>query len=102
MQLDSLDQAKQAPAIVAEERARLTILGKDLPKAWHSPGVSAETRRKFIRLLVKEIVVDVVDDTLALVIHWQGGDHTEMKVKKNRIGRTRWTVDAGVVKWTPR
>jgi excisionase family DNA binding protein len=34
---------------------------------------------------------------LALVIHWQGGDHTEMKVKKNKVGHTRWTIDAGVV-----
>ena len=34
---------------------------------------------------------------LALVIHWQGGDHTEMTVKKNKIGQTRWTVEADVV-----
>ena len=72
-------------------------LGKDLAKAWNSAGVSIETRKKIIRLLVKEIVVDIVDDSLALVIHWQGGDHTEMTVKKNKIGQTRWTVDADVV-----
>jgi excisionase family DNA binding protein len=33
----------------------------------------------------------------ARVIHWQGDDHTEMKVKKNKIGHTRWAVEAGVV-----
>ena len=44
-----------------------------------------------------EIIIDVVGETLALVIHWQGGDHTEMKVKKNKVGQTRWTTDAGVV-----
>ena len=71
--------------------------GKDLAKAWNSPGVSVETRKKIIRLLVKEIIVDVVDDTLALVIHWQGGDHTEMTVKKNKVGQTRWTIEADVV-----
>jgi excisionase family DNA binding protein len=32
-----------------------------------------------------------------LVIHWQGGDHTELTVKKNKIGQTRWTVEADVV-----
>ena len=92
-----LDQTEQTPALSAEDRARLMTLGKDLAKAWNSPGASIETRKKIIRLLIKEIIVDVVGDTLALVIHWQGGDHTEMTVKKNKVGQTRWTVDADVV-----
>jgi len=96
IQRESLDQAKPAPPLVAEDRARLMSLGNDLAKAWDSPGVSIETRKKIIRLLVKEIIVDVVDDSLALVIHWQGGDHTEVTVKKNKIGQTRWTVEADV------
>ena len=81
----------------AEDRARLMALGKDLTKAWNSPGASIETRKKIIRLLVKEIIVDVVDDKLALVIHWQGGGPTELTVKKNKIGHTRWTVKTEVV-----
>ena len=72
-------------------------LGKDLTEAWNSPRATIETRKKIIRLLVKEIIVDVIDDKLALVIHWQGGDHTELTVKKNKIGHTRWTVAADVV-----
>ena len=97
MQLDSLSQTEQSPALSAEDRARLMTLGKALTKAWNSPGVSVETRKKIIRLLIKEIVIDVVGEALALVIHWQDGDHTEMKVKKNKVGQTRWTTDAGVV-----
>jgi excisionase family DNA binding protein len=97
IQLESLDQSKQAPALSVEDRARLMVLGKDLAKAWNSPGATIETRKKIIRLLVKEIIVDVVDDKLALVIHWQGGDHTEMTVKKNKVGQTRWMVEADVV-----
>ena len=95
-QLDSL-ATHRAPELSAEDRARLMVLGKDLAKAWDSPGVSVETRKKIIRLLIKEIIVDVVDDALALVIHWQGGDHTRMTVKKNKVGHTRWSVEAGVV-----
>ena len=87
MQLDNLDQTGQTAALSAEARARLMTLGKDLAKAWNNPGVSVETRKKIIRLLIKEIVVDVVGDALALVIHWQGGDHTEMTVKKNKVGQ---------------
>jgi excisionase family DNA binding protein len=97
VQLDNLNQTEQAPALSVADRARLMILGKDLAKAWNSPGVSVETRKKIIRLLIKEIIIDVVDETLVLVIHWQGGDHTEMKVKKNKVGQTRWTTEAGVI-----
>jgi excisionase family DNA binding protein len=97
VQLDNLTQTEQAPALSVTDRARLMILGKDLAKAWNSPGVLVETRKKIIRLLVKEIVIDVIDETLALVIHWQGGDHTETKVKKNKVGQTRWTTEAGVI-----
>lgn len=97
VQLEDFNRAKEAPALSAEDHAKLMTLGKDLVKAWNSPGASIETRKKIIRLLIEEIVVDVVGDTLALVIHWQGGDHTEMTVKKNKVGQTRWTVAADVV-----
>ena len=97
IQRESLNQNKQSPALSAEDRARLMVLGKDLSKAWNSPGATIETRKKIIRLLIKEIIVDVADDKLALVIHWQGGDHTEMTVKKNKVGQTRWMVEADVV-----
>jgi excisionase family DNA binding protein len=97
MQLEQINRAKETPSLSAEDRAKLMAMGRDLAKAWNSPGASIETRKKIIRLLIKEIVVDVVDDTLALVIHWQGGDHTEMTVKKNKVGQTRWAVAADVV-----
>jgi DNA invertase Pin-like site-specific DNA recombinase len=96
-QLDSLSQSTQASPLTDNDRARLMTLGEDLDKAWNSPNVSVESRKKIIRLLIKEIIVDVVDDSLVLVIHWQGGDHTEMKVKKNKVGHTRWTIETDVV-----
>jgi hypothetical protein len=47
--------------------------------------------------MVEEIVVDVAGDALELVVHWRGGDHTRLSVKKNRAGRTRWATDADVI-----
>jgi excisionase family DNA binding protein len=68
-----------------------------LRQAWESSGTTPETRKKIIRTVVEEIIVDIVGDTLELVIHWQGGDHTRLVVKRNRAGQTRWTTDAEVV-----
>lgn len=97
VQLETLSSDRDTPALSVDDRTRLMTLGSDLGKAWDSPDTSIETRKKIIRLLIKEMIVDTVDDTLALVIHWQGGDHTQMTVKKNKIGQTRWAVKADVV-----
>jgi hypothetical protein len=48
-------------------------------------------------MVISEIIVDVVDDGLVLIIHWQGGDHTRLTVKRNRPGQTRWATDDDIV-----
>ena len=55
------------------------------------------TRKRIIRTLIEEIVVRVEDDALDLVIRWVGGDHTPLRVRKNRVGQHRWGTDADVV-----
>jgi hypothetical protein len=34
----------------------------------------------------------VVRVEIDIVLHWRGGDHTALKVKKNTIGKHRWMV----------
>jgi excisionase family DNA binding protein len=87
---------KVAPQLSIGDRERLVALGKDLGRAWDSPGATAETKKKIVRVLINEIIVDV-SDTLDLIIHWHGGDHTELTVKKNKVGQNRWVTDANVV-----
>ena len=96
LEIDRLD-ADKAPALTAGDRERLMSLGQDLLQAWESPGTKPETRKKIIRTVISEIIVDVVGDKLEMVIHWQGGDHTHLAVRKNRAGQTRWATDAEVV-----
>jgi DNA invertase Pin-like site-specific DNA recombinase len=92
-QLDTMDKPRLGPA----DRVRLLALGDDVSRAWDSPGVTNETRKKIVRLLVSEIIVDVTDTAITAVMHWQGGDHTRLEVKKNKAGQTRWVTDADVV-----
>jgi excisionase family DNA binding protein len=88
-----------SPGLSAGDRKALLKLGDDLIRAWQRPGVTSEIKKKILRTVLSEIVVDVDQDNehLDLVIHWQGGDHTRLKVKKNRVGVTRWTTDTEVV-----
>ena len=86
-----------APALTEAERERLLALGTDVERAWHSAGATPATRKRIIRTLIEEIIVRVEDDVLDLVIRWAGGDHTPLRVRKNRVGQHRWATDAGVV-----
>jgi excisionase family DNA binding protein len=79
------------------ERTRLLALGADVEQAWTSPAALPATRKRIIRTLIDEIVVRVEDSALAIVIRWNGGDHTSLRVAKNQAGQHRWTTDAEVV-----
>lgn len=94
-EIEALD-AEQAPAITPQRREALLALGTDLPRVWAHPAATNEVRKRLLRVVIKEIVARVADARIELVIHWQGGDHTELNVVKNRVGQHRWTVDVEV------
>ena len=88
---------KAAPCPLDRVNRDFKALGADVERAWHSAGATAATRKRIIRTLIEEIIVRVVDDALDLVIRWAGGDHTPLRVRKNRVGEHRWSTDADVV-----
>jgi excisionase family DNA binding protein len=84
--------AHQQPSLSDDERAALMRLGADLEQAWSHPAATTATRKRIVRAVLNEIVVRIADGYVDLVLHWQGGDHTALRVKKNAVGRHRWTV----------
>jgi DNA invertase Pin-like site-specific DNA recombinase len=85
---------QQRPPLSQEERAQLLALGSDLERAWNHPAATAETRKRILRAVIMEIVARLEGNEVHLVLHWQGGDHSELKVHKPRNGEHRWTLDA--------
>jgi hypothetical protein len=69
-------------------RESLLMLASDLEAAWSAPTVDMRTRQRLVRALIEEIVVDVDDSTreVVLVIHWRGGQHSELRVRKPATG----------------
>jgi excisionase family DNA binding protein len=63
-------------------------LAGDLEAAWNAPGTSMRTRQRLVRALITDIVADVDEEAreVVLVIHWRGGQHSELRVKKPRTG----------------
>jgi excisionase family DNA binding protein len=76
---------RQQPSLSDDERAALMRLDADLEQAW-------PPRKRIVRAVLNEIVVRVDDGHIGLLLHWQGGDRTALKVKKNAAGRHRSTV----------
>ena len=65
-----------------------TGLGNDLTAAWNAPQTTMRTRQRLVRALITEIVADVDEAAgeIVLVIHWKGGQHSELRVKKPKTG----------------
>lgn len=95
-ELEALVRQRPA-ALSAEERHRLLQMGVDLEAAWHHPAATAVTRKRIIRVVLREVVAHVEGDQIHLLLHWQGGDHTRLTVRKNRRGQTRWSVEPETV-----
>jgi excisionase family DNA binding protein len=78
-------------SIPSPDKEVLLSLAQDLPAIWNSPSTDMRLKQRLVRILIEEIVVDVDDESsqVVLVIHWSGGRHSEMRVKKNESGKHR-------------
>lgn len=79
--------AQTAPSTSANLE-ELRSLALNLEAAWNAPSTPMRIKQQMVRLLLREIVVDLDDETeeVILVLHWQGGMHTELRTKKPRSG----------------
>jgi hypothetical protein len=77
-----------APQLTAEQRQQLLALGDDLEQLWDHPHSPATLKKRILRTVLQEVVADTPDDppSVHLKLHWAGGSHTELTVRKNRTG----------------
>jgi DNA invertase Pin-like site-specific DNA recombinase len=94
-ELDDLDSNKPQDLNEPERQAMLRM-GADLAEAWHHANATGVTRKRIIRAVVREIVVRIEDDQIKMMVHWQGGDHTALSVKKNKSGHHRWSAEPDI------
>jgi hypothetical protein len=85
--LREFDLGTKLPAIPDKEV--LLSLAQNLPAVWNSPTADMRLKQRIVRILIEEIVADVDQDRqeVVLLIHWAGGRHTELRVKKNGLGK---------------
>lgn len=89
---------QQSPcALSAETKQSLLALADDLPRLWDHPGSSHDTKKRILRAALKEIVVSSEGDSVRFIVHWQGGDHTQLRLKKTPTGRHRHATSADTI-----
>lgn len=73
-----------------EERERLMKLGSDVRRVWENPGAPMELKKRILREIVEEIVVDEEEQKSRMRgwIHWKGGVHTEIVFSRPTRKRT--------------
>jgi hypothetical protein len=73
------------------DREALLRLAVDLRAAWDAPTADTRVKQQLVRTLVEEILVDVDDQSreVVLVIHWRGGQHSEVRARKPNPGEHR-------------
>ena len=79
--LTELEQSRQQAT--TEERERLMMLGRNFGEVWNDPACPVELKKKIVRSLVEEVLVDEEPlGKLAFIIHWKGGSHTSFEMDK--------------------
>jgi excisionase family DNA binding protein len=82
-----------------DQRRQLIALGADLKAAWQHPAAPIQLKKRILRTVLNEIVVQTDSDSanIALRLHWAGGAHTALLVERNRSGHHRHVTDKAVV-----
>lgn len=97
---ERLNKSDKAVARLSEEdKKELLELSFELPTLWNASSTTNELRKRIIRTVIKEIMCDIDEENhfIDLHIHWEGGIHTQLKVRKNRTGEHRHCTDKSIV-----
>jgi hypothetical protein len=81
-------QDRQGP-LTMPRREEFAELAADLESLWNDAETDARLKKRIIRTLIRDIIVDVDSQAgeVILVVHWKGGIHTELRLPRRRRGQ---------------
>jgi excisionase family DNA binding protein len=94
--LATLQEGREHPLTDAQKRELLS-LARDLPILWDDPQSLPEHKKRLLRIALKEIIATCEGESIRLVLHWQGGDHTQVEFQKIGTGQHRYVTDDDLV-----
>lgn len=93
------DARKKSEQLTQQDRSRIATLAGDLPYVWSHPATSVELKKRLVRCALTSITAEVMEDPprIKLLLHWAGGVHTSVYVKRNRTGEHSRCTDREVI-----
>jgi excisionase family DNA binding protein len=81
------------------DKQALLALAEDLPVVWNAPETDMKLKQRIARILIQEIAVNFDEEAseTVFIIHWNGGRHSELRVRKNRTGHHNRATKAEAV-----
>lgn len=75
-------------SLSSEEEAKIRWMGENFSEVWKSDRCPATLKKMVFRTVVEEIIVrtDANKEILQFTIHWKGGVHTQLQMKRFRLG----------------
>lgn len=97
MELAAIDTDRRE--LTGQERSELLTLGQQLPCIWRDQRCDMRLKKMIVRTLIEEIMADVDSDPchVVLTVHWKGGTHSIVRVKKGRAGYSRIRTDKDTI-----
>ena len=95
-----IDQEKTERSTAAmPDKKEFMALSKDIPLIWDHPDTDVTLKKRVLRTLIEEVLVDVDSQQglIALVIHWKGGIHSELQVRRRKRGRNNLAASDDIV-----
>lgn len=88
----------EARDVSEAEQGALMELGRDFARVWQSAHCPPELKKRIIRTVVEEIIVNLDGATqlLSFVIHWKGGVHTTLEMPRPRSAAERKTAQEDI------
>ncbi len=79
---------REAPTLSTQDEQKIRALGRRFAEVWHSAACPMELKKKILRTVIEEVIVDLDEGTqrLRFVIHWKGGTHSAFETDKPRSG----------------
>ena len=91
--LRELEAAREAREAGSADRDAWLALGADLERVWTHGRATPQLRKNVLRAALVEITASLRTETVHLLLHWRGGDHTEIEVRRFRNGEHRYSSD---------
>ncbi len=83
---NDLGQCQRIP-----DKETLCSLAQDLPAVWNSPSTDMRLKQRIVRILIERSspMWKRTASEIVLLIHWTGGRHSELRMKKNAYGQAQ-------------